>query len=179
MDLSVLPTDSVQVSVGVENLNILIDSEMMKDALAFMRSQVVQTQQSHMLMQQAERLRQLETLMSEILNQLQEVKLAAQAQTEASQAQTTEWPIKWAKLTKHCNKPNKVLIWKEETKAVDIEGQGRYVKELFVDGDKDTFYPVYFLWIQRRNEIQIYRNYFWNRDNNDFNAHMWPRLWWC
>ena len=61
MDLSVLPTDSVQVSVGVENLNILIDSEMMKDALAFMRSQAVQTQQSHMLMQQAERLRQLET----------------------------------------------------------------------------------------------------------------------
>lgn len=60
MDLSVLPTDSVQVSVGVENLNILIDSEMMKDALAFMRSQAVQTQQSHMLMQQAERLRQLE-----------------------------------------------------------------------------------------------------------------------
>ncbi|MBD6946522.1 phage tail protein [Vibrio parahaemolyticus] len=61
MDLSALPTDSLEVVVGVENINILIDTEMMKDAVAFIRSQVVQTKQSHMLMQQAERLRQLET----------------------------------------------------------------------------------------------------------------------
>ncbi|MFZ3441134.1 phage tail protein [Vibrio harveyi] len=60
MDLSALPTDSLEVVVGVENINILIDTEMMKDAVAFIRSQVIQTKQSHMLMQQAERLRQLE-----------------------------------------------------------------------------------------------------------------------
>lgn len=110
--------------------------------------------------------------MSEILNQLQEVKLAAQAQTEASQAQTTEVANKMGHIDQTLQQAKQSFdAWKGKIKAVDIEGQGRYVKELFVEGDKDTFYPVYFhMDSEDETEIQIYRNYFWDHDNNDFNA---------
>ncbi|WP_341661191.1 hypothetical protein [Vibrio sp.] len=110
--------------------------------------------------------------MSEILNQLQEVKLAAQAQTEASQAQTTEVANKMGHIDQTLQQAKQSFdTWKSSTKAEGIEGQGRYVTELFVDGDKDTFYPVYFqMHAEDENEIQIYRNYNWNHDNNDFNA---------
>ncbi|AUI87563.1 phage tail protein [Vibrio azureus] len=60
LNLSALPTDSITIEVGTENLNILIDSEMMQDATAFVRSQVVQVKQSRLLMKQAEKLRKLE-----------------------------------------------------------------------------------------------------------------------
>ena len=83
--------------------------------------------------------------MSEILNQLQEVKLAAQAQTEASQAQTTEVANKMGHIDQTLQQAKQSFdAWKSSTKAEEIKGQGRYVTELFVDGDKDTFYPVYF-----------------------------------
>ncbi|WP_114787504.1 hypothetical protein [Vibrio tetraodonis] len=110
--------------------------------------------------------------MSEILNQLQEVKLAAQAQTEASQAQTTEVANKMGHIDQTLQQAKQSFdAWKEETKAVDIEGQGRYETEFFVDGDKDTFYPVYFeMPSGDESEIQIYRHYSWNKDSNDFNA---------
>lgn len=61
LNLESLPTDSLEVIVGIENLNILIDTEMMMDAVAFASSQLNQVKQSHMLMQQGEKIRQLET----------------------------------------------------------------------------------------------------------------------
>lgn len=60
MDLSALPTNSINVEVGVENLNILIDTEMMMQTVAFVGSQTVQIQQAHMQMQLSERLRLME-----------------------------------------------------------------------------------------------------------------------
>lgn len=62
LDLSALPSDTVTVVVGTENLNILIDTEMMMDAVAFVRSQVIQTKQAHMQMQLSEKLRNLEAV---------------------------------------------------------------------------------------------------------------------
>nr|AKN39739.1 Phage tail fiber protein [Vibrio tasmaniensis] len=47
LDVSPLPTDSITVVIGSDNLNILIEPEMMSDALAFIRSQTVQIRQSH------------------------------------------------------------------------------------------------------------------------------------
>ena len=47
---------------------------------------------------------------------------------------------------------------REETKAEDIEGQGRYLTELFVEGDKNTFYPVYFeMPSEDETTIQVFR----------------------
>ncbi|MGD1507171.1 hypothetical protein ACP6H7_25160 [Vibrio harveyi] len=61
--------------------------------------------------------------------------------------------------------------WKGTVKALDISGEGRYVTEIFVDGDKDTFYPVYFTMpSSEESVIQIYRHYSWDRDTSDFNA---------
>ena len=57
LDLSLLPADSVEVVVGVENLNLLIDVEMMKKTASFIRSQTNQIKQSHLLMQLSERFR--------------------------------------------------------------------------------------------------------------------------
>ena len=57
LDLSLLPADSVEVVVGVENLNLLIDLEMMKKTASFVGSQTNQTKQSHLLMQLSERFR--------------------------------------------------------------------------------------------------------------------------
>ncbi|WP_051680916.1 phage tail protein [Vibrio rhizosphaerae] len=60
LDLSALPSDTVTVVVGTENLNILIDTEMMMDAVAFLHSQVIQIKQGHTYMNMSERLRILE-----------------------------------------------------------------------------------------------------------------------
>lgn len=60
MDLSALPTDSLEVVVGVENINILIDTEMMMQAVAFVGSQTVQVKQAQVQMQLSERLRSME-----------------------------------------------------------------------------------------------------------------------
>ena len=62
LDLSALPSDTVTVVVGTENLNILIDEEMMMGAVAFIRSQVIQTKQAHTQMKLSERLRNLEAV---------------------------------------------------------------------------------------------------------------------
>ncbi|WP_261888075.1 hypothetical protein [Vibrio rhizosphaerae] len=60
LDLSALSSDSVTVVVGTENRNILIDTEMMMDAVAFLHSQVIQIKQGHRYMNMSERLRILE-----------------------------------------------------------------------------------------------------------------------
>ena len=106
--------------------------------------------------------------MSEILNQLQEVKLAAQAQTQASQAQTTEVANKMGQIDQTLQQAKQSIdAWKKEIKAEDIKGQGRYVTELFVDGDKDTFYPVYFeMPSGDETIIQVFREYYWNSKKN-------------
>jgi|GEM_PF-1029913 len=62
INVEALPADSVTVVVGTENLNLIIDLEMMMDAVAFTRSQVVQTKQAHTQMQLGERLRKLEAV---------------------------------------------------------------------------------------------------------------------
>lgn len=61
MELSALPTDSLEVVVGVENINILIDEQMMSDAVAFTRSQSSQTKQLFAHMKLSDRIHQLET----------------------------------------------------------------------------------------------------------------------
>ncbi|POC19525.1 phage tail protein [Vibrio vulnificus] len=61
MDLSALPTDSLEIIVGIENLNILIDEQMMSDAVAFARSQKLQTKQLFAHMKLSDKLRQLES----------------------------------------------------------------------------------------------------------------------
>lgn len=61
LNLSELPTDSVEVVVGIENLNILIDEQMMSDAVAFTRSQKLQTKQLLAHMKLSDKLRQLES----------------------------------------------------------------------------------------------------------------------
>ncbi|MEZ8095779.1 phage tail protein [Photobacterium swingsii] len=66
LDLSALPTDSVNVVVGTENLNILIDEEMMMDAVSFLRSQVVQVNQAHMNMQLSENLRKSQGVIKQL-----------------------------------------------------------------------------------------------------------------
>lgn len=62
LDLRALPSGTINVIVGTENLNILIDTEMMMDAVAFMRSQTIQTIQARTQMQLSEKLRKLETV---------------------------------------------------------------------------------------------------------------------
>ncbi|WP_299021500.1 hypothetical protein [uncultured Photobacterium sp.] len=58
--------------------------------------------------------------------------------------------------------------------SVDINalgGQGRYVTEITVNGDKDTFYPVYFILPDGdETEIQVYRHYSWNSKNSGVDA---------
>lgn len=60
LDLSALPSDSVQVVVGTESLNILLDLEMMMDAVAFVRGQTVQVKQANSQMRLSERIRMME-----------------------------------------------------------------------------------------------------------------------
>ncbi|NGZ18024.1 phage tail protein [Vibrio aestuarianus] len=62
MDLSALPTNSIEVVVGVENINILIDTEAVMDGVAFTRNATVMIQQAHMQMQLSERIRKMETV---------------------------------------------------------------------------------------------------------------------
>lgn len=57
LDLSLLPADSVEVVVGIENLNLLIDVEMMKKTATFIRSQTVQMKQNLLLLQMSDRMR--------------------------------------------------------------------------------------------------------------------------
>lgn len=60
MDLSALPTDSIEVVVGLESINILIDTEMMMDAVAFAGSQETQVKQSLAHMKLADKIHKLE-----------------------------------------------------------------------------------------------------------------------
>ncbi|EKO3598878.1 phage tail protein [Vibrio metschnikovii] len=60
LDLSVLPSSSVEVVIGIENLNILIDTQMMSDAVAFCRSQLTQTKQLFAHLKLSERVQKME-----------------------------------------------------------------------------------------------------------------------
>ncbi|WP_240205902.1 hypothetical protein [Vibrio sp. CyArs1] len=57
-----------------------------------------------------------------------------------------------------------------------LNGEGRYVTEITVNGDKDTFYPVAFQMPRNgETEIQIFRHWSWNNiyqgvEASDFNA---------
>lgn len=61
LSLAALPTDSIEVVVGIENLNILIDEQMMSDAVAFTRSQATQTKHLLAYMKLTDKVHQLET----------------------------------------------------------------------------------------------------------------------
>lgn len=61
LNLAALPTESITVVVGIENLNILIDEQMMSDAVAFARSQKSQTQHLFAYMKLAEKVHKMET----------------------------------------------------------------------------------------------------------------------
>ena len=67
---------------------------------------------------------------------------------------------------------NEFDSWKENLTADDINAEGRYVTNLYVEGDKDTFYPVVFrLPFDNETEITIFRHYSWNSySNSDFSA---------
>ena len=67
---------------------------------------------------------------------------------------------------------NEFDSWKENLTADDINAEGRYVTELYVEGDKDTFYPVIFRTSNYyETEITIFRHYAWNHHtHSDFNA---------
>ncbi|EDP57015.1 hypothetical protein [Vibrio sp. AND4] len=62
--------------------------------------------------------------------------------------------------------------WKENLTPNDINAEGRYVTELYIKGDKDTFYPVIFsMPSNTETEITIFRHYSWNNySNSDFNT---------
>lgn len=60
LDLSALPSNTVTVVVGTENLNILIDAEMMIDAHTFLITQATAIRQALMSLKISERLRKLE-----------------------------------------------------------------------------------------------------------------------
>lgn len=60
LNLSDLPSDSVSIVVGTENLNILIDQEMMSDAVAFTRSQASQVKQLLAYMKLSDKVHMLE-----------------------------------------------------------------------------------------------------------------------
>lgn len=58
--------------------------------------------------------------------------------------------------------------------SVDINalgGEARYVTEITVSGDKDTFYPVYFILpTGDETDIQVFRHYSWNSKNSGAEA---------
>jgi len=61
--------------------------------------------------------------------------------------------------------------WKDSIRANNIEGESLYITEVYVDGDKDTFYPVIFrMPDSKETTIEIYRHYAWNSEGSDFNA---------
>ncbi|GEM75684.1 hypothetical protein [Vibrio sagamiensis] len=107
--------------------------------------------------------------MAEILTELQSLKQATQEQSAITQAMTE---IVEGQMEKIESGVAEFKQWMEETTAEGIKGEGRYVTEFTVKGDKDTFYPVVFQ-MPKDDEttIQIYRHYAWNRlGGSDFNA---------
>jgi hypothetical protein len=65
---------------------------------------------------------------------------------------------------------------KQSVDINSLSGEARYVTEITVNGDKDTFYPVFFTMPSGgETEIQICRSYSWNNTSSgaqasDFNA---------
>ncbi|MCG7551574.1 phage tail protein [Pseudoalteromonas sp. Of7M-16] len=57
LDISPLPTDSVNVVVGTENINLMVVEEMATSAAAFIKSQATQVKIAHQQMQLNERFR--------------------------------------------------------------------------------------------------------------------------
>ncbi|SHF30782.1 phage tail protein [Vibrio gazogenes] len=64
LDLSAIPTNSITVEVGTENLNIILTEEMITIACAFIKSQAISTRQIHNQMSITERLRHIEGISS-------------------------------------------------------------------------------------------------------------------
>lgn len=60
LNIDALPTNSVTVTVGVENLNLILDSEFAEGAAAFMRQGKSIIKNAHTSMQLSEKIRKLE-----------------------------------------------------------------------------------------------------------------------
>lgn len=60
LNIDALPTNSVTVVVGVENLNLILDAELAEGSAAFMRQGARIVKNSHWNMQLSERIRKLE-----------------------------------------------------------------------------------------------------------------------
>ncbi|AUI87564.1 hypothetical protein BS333_14185 [Vibrio azureus] len=107
--------------------------------------------------------------MAEILTELQSLKQATQEQSAITQAMTEVVEGQMGKIESGVAEFKQ---WMEETTAEGIKGEGRYVTEFTVKGDKDTFYPVVFqMPTNDETTIQIFRHYAWNRlGGSDFNT---------
>ncbi|KJF95189.1 hypothetical protein [Photobacterium angustum] len=83
---------------------------------------------------------------------------------QASEKLTETVSNKIGEIDKRCDETLTSLeLWKENVTAESIQGEGKYVNEITVKGDKDTLYPVYFSMPSgAQAEIQIYRAYHWN-----------------
>lgn len=105
-----------------------------------------------------------------IEQQLTDIQKAAAEQTAASQSLAQTVTAKMGQIDQRVEQSRqKFEKWMADTEAVDIQGEGRYFVELTVNGDKDTFYPVYFqLPMGDETTIQIFRHYDWNNNaSND------------
>jgi len=57
LDISMLPTDSVTIQVGTENINLMLSEELASMTVAFIKAQTVQTKITHQQMVLSEKLR--------------------------------------------------------------------------------------------------------------------------
>lgn len=61
--------------------------------------------------------------------------------------------------------------WFENTNADEINGEGRFCVDINVNGNKDLFYPVYFV-MSDVEELRLFitRGFNWNQSESDFNV---------
>ena len=60
LGIEALPTDSITVVIGTDNLNLILDKEFVMGGLAFVKGQAALVKQAHWSMQLSEQLRQME-----------------------------------------------------------------------------------------------------------------------
>ncbi len=106
--------------------------------------------------------------MSEIIRELQRVKQASQEQTAASQRLSADVVATLEEIDLRVNQVEQDLsVWQSSVKAKDLDGEPRYITEITVTGDKDTFYPVFFTMPSGdETTLQIYRHSTWNNNQS-------------
>ncbi|MGF1878775.1 hypothetical protein L4D77_26265 [Photobacterium frigidiphilum] len=106
--------------------------------------------------------------MSDIIRELQRVKQASQEQTAASQRLSTDVMATLGEIDLRFNQVEQELsAWQSSVKAKDLDGEPRYITEITITGDKNTFYPVFFTMPSGdETTIQIYRHSTWNNNQS-------------